>query len=158
MFSAIEVKSQGIGDCRMARVALKDKPITGPYPELASLVREILGPMSARVAQRKTGVNFLTISNMAQGDRGSFESIVKFAQAFQRDPNPLLRAASLPELNPTAEYPQTAATGDLVREGQEVIVAEGVTVRLILTTAPDKTVEVTRELLEAWLAAAEADE
>lgn len=74
------------------------EPITGRYPELARMVRELTGAMSARQVERKTGVNFSTVTTMRKGDRASMETILKFARGFGVAPNPLLRASGYPEI------------------------------------------------------------
>lgn len=99
---------------------LRDKPIEGPYPELARLVREVLGDLSARVAARRSGVNYLTISNMAQGERGSMSSIIRFANGFRRDPNPLLIAAGWPAIDGAQSQVEMAGADPLSLVGPDV--------------------------------------
>jgi transcriptional regulator with XRE-family HTH domain len=72
---------------------IREVPIDGRYPELAREVRRVLGWeakdgqkfYTSRSAQRKIGVNHVTIANMARGDRPSVETLVKFAEAFNVD-------------------------------------------------------------------------
>lgn len=75
----------------------EDEPI-GPYPDLARIVREMMGNLSLRQAQTKTGVNYSTISHMVNGQRGSMELTIKFARGFMAAPNPLLRASGYPPI------------------------------------------------------------
>lgn len=78
---------------------IREVPIDGRYPELALEIRRILGwnaddglPFyTSRTAQRKVGVNHVTIANMARGDRPSVDTLVKFAEGFNADLTLLLK-------------------------------------------------------------------
>jgi transcriptional regulator with XRE-family HTH domain len=67
--------------------------ITGPYPQLALLIRKLTQGMTSRVAARRAGVSNSTISRMCAGDRPAVDTIIKFAEGFHIDPKPLLEAA-----------------------------------------------------------------
>ena len=52
--------------------------------------------MTLRAADRKTGVNYGTLSNMTMGQIPEMESVVKFAQGFNLDTNEWLALADYP--------------------------------------------------------------
>jgi hypothetical protein len=86
-----------------------DKPITGPYKELARLVRELLQwddperRLSGRTAQRLIGntISHTTIIAMAEGDRPRMDTVIDFGHGMKLDMagvNRLLRAAGYPQI------------------------------------------------------------
>jgi len=78
-----------------------ERTIDGPYSDLAKEVRYLLGwvegssrpYLTSRMAYRKTGVNYSTIAAMSKGDRGSYESVRKFAEGLGGDVDQLLLLA-----------------------------------------------------------------
>jgi len=72
------------------------EPVEGPYADLAHLVRQTLGGMASRVAQRQTGISHSTIADMRKGYRPKASTLVQFAQGFRLDANTFLRAAGYP--------------------------------------------------------------
>ena len=74
-------------------------PIDGLYPDLAAMVRELLGwtgyrPwMSTREASLKTNVSASTIGHMARGDRPSGKNLRAFAEGMGADVTALFQVA-----------------------------------------------------------------
>jgi hypothetical protein len=73
--------------------------------EFGKRVRDVLeahGNMSNRGADRKTGVNYATISNMAVGQIPEMESVVRFARGFDLDVNEWLQLAGYEPIHNTS--------------------------------------------------------
>ena len=78
-------------------MSVKGEP-AGMCPELARRVREVTGDVASRVAARRAGISHDTIIRMWAGDRVSEGMILRFAQGYDADPNPLLEAAGYSRL------------------------------------------------------------
>jgi transcriptional regulator with XRE-family HTH domain len=74
----------------------------------------LMGEMSSRVAQRKTGVSHNAIARVRAGDIPTQETLLRIAAGFGVDPNLLLEAASYPRIE-TGRAVATLRTGDVVR-------------------------------------------
>ena len=82
---------------------------------------------SARMAARKTGVSYTTISQMCRGDRPSLASLKRFAEAFRADYVKLMTAAGyIPEIEREEIYDdlETAGWQQLSRDDQQKILDE----------------------------------
>lgn len=101
----------------------KDIPNDGPFPELATLTRRLLGwegddrPfMTTRAAARKTDLSNSTISLMARGDKVSPTVILRFAKRMGGDATQLLLATGVDPCDYIASLPVdhilTAEDGD----------------------------------------------
>lgn len=101
------------------REKARNRPIDGKYPEFAAEVRRLLGYdgdrpfLTSRVAARKTGVNYSTVSAMVRGDRASASNIQKFADVLGGDADLLLSLAGFLPTSYTASRPMAPA---VVRE------------------------------------------
>lgn len=86
--------------------ATKKPEITGPCPELARLVLAITGDVTRRQAENHVGgaVSHQAIARMWAGERVNEGTILRFAQGYGVDPNPLLAAAGYSPL-PTNTNP-----------------------------------------------------
>ena len=86
--------------------------VVGPCPELGRLVRQLTGDVPSRVASRRAGISHDTIIRMWAGDKVSEGMILRFAQGYRTDPNPLLEAAGYPPL-PTRQAPTPKTQDEL---------------------------------------------
>ena len=88
------------------------RPIDGRYPQLAIELRRLLGwtdenrPfLTTRMASRKTGISYATISTMAKGDRAGYDTTMAVAVGLNGDPETLLKASGYELPTPKAVDP-----------------------------------------------------
>ncbi len=101
-------------------MAKSRKPeITGPCPELARLVLEITGDVTRRQAEIHVGnlISHVAISRMWAGEKVTESTILRFAQGYRVDANPLLEAAGYPPL-PTRQEPAPKTESGLESAGE----------------------------------------
>jgi hypothetical protein len=84
--------------------------VSGAYPELAHLVRQITGNVTRAVAASRSGVSHDTIARLWRGERVSEAILIRFALGYRVDPNPLLRAAGYDPIDTMGE------SGEIVYE------------------------------------------
>lgn len=92
--------TRAAGTIPLAKPVGEDE-VTGPYPDLARVVREMLHGMSLRAATRvaKGSVSHDTIARMLHGERPSEAKLDAFARAFSVHPNKLREPALYPLLS-----------------------------------------------------------
>jgi hypothetical protein len=77
---------------------------SGPYPNLAKLVREIAGGAATRVVARRTKLSHSTAAALLNGEKVSANTLLLFATGYRVPLNPLREAMGLEPLavDPTA--------------------------------------------------------
>ncbi|CAB4139276.1 hypothetical protein UFOVP349_25 [uncultured Caudovirales phage] len=88
--------------------------VTGPYPELARLSLEITGDVTRRQAEIRVGgaISHVAIARLWAGEQVTEGTVLRFAQGYGVDPNPLLEAAGYPPLPTRQVSPSIPVNGE----------------------------------------------
>jgi len=66
--------------------------------ELALWAKELIGDMSLRQVEIRTGVSYATISSLVQGRNPNADTVIRFARGFQQDVPAALRLAGYEDI------------------------------------------------------------